>query len=304
MRIQTSHELFIIIRIFALHNLLQKSSRDAFFSITFSCTESRSKDHCSVLLVISHSALFWITDVFLFLFILFQTSNLTSYSPLVLLFYSAGPHRSLSVAFEWFYTILWVGVCTQTELAWAKYKRVFLGRPPEGKASWGAHGRGLQLHRGRVGLRCYGDSETAVFKYHLPYAIWYSVVSLDLFVSLPVDLLETAIQCSWYEAFQFHIQYCLESRKCIKHRNAFERSHYACSEMKECLLPPLSCTITCQNYTALKYIITLCSWQKGNPHFHIRNMYGVKLHLYSSFCWFPALRIIITLKRGKYGWIK
>lgn len=94
---QTSHELFIIIRIFALHNLLQKASRDTFFSITFSCTESRSKDHCSVLLVISHSALFWITDVFLFLFFLFQTSNLTSYSPLVLLFYSVGPHRSHSL---------------------------------------------------------------------------------------------------------------------------------------------------------------------------------------------------------------
>ncbi len=149
--------------------------------------------------------------------------------------------------------------------------------------------RGLQLYRGRVGLRCYGDSERAVFQYHLPYTIWYSVVSLDLFVSLPVDLLETAIQCSWYEAFKFYIQnqYCLEmfcfsnAAGNVSNTERHMSVHIMLvSEMKESFLPPLSCKITCQNDTSLKYILTLCSWQKGNPHFHIRNTYGVKLHFY------------------------
>lgn len=92
-RMQTSHEPFIIIRIFALHNLLQKSSRDTFFSITFSCTESRSKDHCSVWSLFLSQLCFEL-PVFLFLLILFTTSSLTSYSPLVLLFYSAGLYTS------------------------------------------------------------------------------------------------------------------------------------------------------------------------------------------------------------------
>lgn len=157
MRMQTSHGPFIIIRIFALHNLLQKSSRDAFFSITFSCTESRSKDHCSALLVISHSALFWITAVFLFLFILLQTSNLTSYSPLVLLFYSAGPYRSLSVvAFEWFSTILWVGVCTQTELALEPNTKEFF---------WADGGKSL--------LRCPQTGATAVQRPRGVAVLWW-----------------------------------------------------------------------------------------------------------------------------------
>ncbi len=146
---QTSHGPFIIIRIFALHNLLQKSSRDAFFSITFSCTESRSKDHCSALLVISHSALFWITAVFLFLFILLQTSNLTSYSPLVLLFYSAGPYRSLSVvALSGFPPFSeWESAHKRSSHS-SQIEKSFFGQT-EGKASWDAHTGATAVQRPR-----------------------------------------------------------------------------------------------------------------------------------------------------------
>lgn len=226
---QTSHEPFIIIRIFALHNPLQKSSRDTFFSMTFSCTESRSKDHCSVRSLFLRSALFWITPVFLFLLILFKTSSLMSYSPLVLLFYSAGLYTSGFSTTEW-------ESAHKTGLALKPNTKDFFWEM-EGKASWGAHRWGLQLCRGCVGLRCYGDSKRAVFQYHLPYAICYSV-SLDFFVSIPV---------------KFHIQDCLEMFFCSKkHRNVYERLHYYC-------LPAFSVIIVhtkspAKIGTALKYI--------------------------------------------------
>lgn len=132
----------------------KKSSRDT-FSISFSCTESRSKDHCSALLFFSHSALFWITAVFLFLFILFQTLNLTSYSPLVLLFYSAGPCRSLSVvAFEWFSTIEWEST----------HKR-------------GSHSSQIQNNfwadGGRCLLRCPQTGASAVLRSHGVAVLWW-----------------------------------------------------------------------------------------------------------------------------------
>lgn len=52
---QTSHEPFIIIRIFALHNLLQKSFRDAFFSIKFSYFSDLSVLNYSCFLIPFHS---------------------------------------------------------------------------------------------------------------------------------------------------------------------------------------------------------------------------------------------------------
>lgn len=150
-----------------------------------------------------------------------------SYSPLVLLFYSAGLYTSGFSTTEW-------ESAHKTGLALKPNTKDFFWEM-EGKASWGAHRWGLQLCRGCVGLRCYGDSKRAVFQYHLPYAICYSV-SLDFFVSIPV---------------KFHIQDCLEMFFCSKkHRNVYERLHYYCLPASSVII--VHTKITCQNWHSFK----------------------------------------------------
>lgn len=83
-----------------------------------------------------------------------------------------------------------------------------------------------------------------------------------------------------------------------KHRNVYVCLHYYC-------LPASSVIVVLTKSpakigTALKYIWTLHSWQKENAHFHIRNMYGVKLYCFMNNSGrFPAPWMIIILKRRK-----